>query len=734
MTRAEPRAPPDPSARRPRTRRALLWALLIAIAIAGAGGLGAARSYVEQSPDSCTASCHRTLPASHAGAAHARIACQTCHDVTFGEGLRLFADRVRGATHVAAHGRVRATGCAGCHNASDVRWLKIAATSGHRAHADRPKVDCLSCHRGGGPAAADVCVGCHADARLHQSKDLPAARGPECLSCHNFRAEPAAGRPWLTVGACERCHSAAAHRPGGPADVVPAAVIRSQDLHGGVDCKLCHDPHRRFSGVAAEPPCASCHDIEIGIENHKLPKEHHECTSCHKMHAPLSDADKRCKQCHEQAREREGKPRSTALQHDACSSCHQPHSWVAAINGCVQCHARQAALVFGKSPAQHQRCINCHDVHGPPPTGAVCGTCHKDNAAKMRAAPVRHQECTSCHNPHAPLPELPQACIGCHADEVRELVSVGPAGHARAGCTGCHTLHGDPKANVTACARCHADKMALVRTAGPAPHRDCLSCHQPHRFSLRATALPCVRCHQQIANHAEIHTGRCTTCHSPHGPPAVTRARCLGCHRQIHLAPINQQHSKCDSCHVPHERKEAALERCRECHADKARIADLWPVNSAHRQACNSCHQQHDVQQKKACGECHAEEAQMVQGNPKHQCKGCHAPHQVPPATLVGWYGRCANCHESEAAESKQHTACNNCHKPHGFMPPKCVTCHAANIRKGLHTVQAHSQCGKCHETHSASLPGRAQCLACHKDKQNHQPGPAPCQSCHLFK
>lgn len=732
MSRTEHGAPHEP-ARRPWTR-AWLWVLAVAVIVAGVLGLGAARTYVEHSRGACTGSCHRSLPASHTDAAHRRLECQACHSVTFGRGFRLLAERVRGAPHVAAHGRVSATRCTGCHNAGDARWPKIAATSGHREHAARAKVDCLSCHRSGGAARVRACLGCHADARLHDQKQWPAARGPQCLSCHNFRAEPAAGRPWLTVDACERCHSQAAHRPGAPADVVPAAVIRSQDLHGGVDCKLCHDPHRRFAGGAAEPPCSSCHDIEIGTENHKLPKEHHQCTSCHKMHAPLSDANERCKQCHQQARASQGRVRSTALEHDACASCHQPHSWVAAINGCVQCHARQAALVFSKSPVQHQRCIKCHDVHGPPPTGAVCGTCHKSNAAKMRAAPARHQQCTSCHNPHAPLPELPGACIGCHADPVRQLVSVGPPAHARAGCAGCHTLHGNPKASARVCARCHQDKVALVRSAGPAPHRNCLSCHQPHRFSVQAKALPCVKCHQQIATHAEIHRGRCTNCHSPHGSPTVPRARCLGCHQQIHLAPLNPQHSNCDSCHVPHARKEAALERCRQCHADKARIAALWPAHSAHHQACNNCHQPHNVRSIKACGACHLEQQNMLGTNTPHRCQGCHAPHEAPPAKLSGWWDRCAKCHASEARESKQHTACSSCHKPHAFKPPRCTSCHSNIASKGAHAFKAHSDCKRCHQTHSASLPTRVQCLGCHKDKQNHHPGVGPCQSCHPFK
>ncbi len=720
-------------------RRASLWLVLglAALVVAAlAGSIGAGR-YMTRSASACTGSCHTAAPKAHVQSpGHKGVACQRCHSVASGTALRLFTDRVFGVKRVVAHGAVVAASCSSCHNELDARWGKISETSGHRTHASATKVDCLSCHRGSahaGRVTAKVCLDCHHDAHLHAKKDLDEHAEPQCLSCHNFASE-SHGKPWLTVDACARCHSAEAQAHKGSPGVVPATVIRPQDLHGGVDCKLCHQPHHAFDKGATEPPCTQCHDIKIGTRNRELPKEHHECQSCHKVHAPLKRADDQCKNCHEQARLREGQVRSTALQHDECASCHQPHSWIPDKNGCVKCHNKEATLVFTKSPVQHQKCVNCHDIHGPPPVGTICGKCHKDNAAKMRAGPARHQICTSCHNPHAPRPQPPAACISCHAAEVREVVTIGPAGHARANCTGCHTIHGNPRVNTTVCAKCHKDKSTLVAKAGPVPHRSCLSCHKQHRFSVRGTTLPCVKCHQDIATKAEIHTGRCTKCHDQHGPPDIPRDRCLGCHKQIHLANINAKHNVCSSCHIPHKKKEYALQRCRQCHADKAQVANLWPANSAHHQACNNCHNQHNVREKKPCGSCHAKEQSMVKVNPRHQCTGCHAPHQAPPSARSGWWDRCVNCHKSEATESKQHTACNNCHKPHYFQPPKCQTCHSANIKKGLHTIKAHAQCNKCHETHKASLPTRKNCLSCHKDRVDHQPNAQRCQACHLFK
>ncbi len=734
MSETSSAPPPEPAGRRP--PRWLVVALPLVVLVLAAAIAGA-RRYATHDSGACTGSCHAAQPKAHvASAGHKGVRCQACHSVSGGEGLRLLMARMTGSRSVRAHGQVKASSCTSCHNDIDARWPKIAETEGHRLHEGVAKVDCLSCHESSshaGRVQAQVCIGCHKASHLHAKKDFNEAARPQCLSCHNFSSS-SGGKPWLTIDRCDSCHSEAAKSHKGNADIVPASVIRPQDLHGGVDCKLCHQPHHDYGNGAKEPPCQQCHNIKIGTEDVQLPKEHHECQSCHKVHAPLKRADQQCKRCHEQARLREGGKRSTALEHDECASCHQPHTWVPDKNGCVKCHNKQATLVFTRSPVQHRKCVNCHDVHGPPPVGTICGKCHTANARKMQAGPARHQICTSCHNPHDPLPKAPQACITCHANEVRQVVAMGPPQHASGSCPSCHTIHGNPKITIQACGKCHQDKLALVAKAGPKPHQNCLSCHKQHVFSVRGTRLPCLNCHQKIVKTAEIHTGKCTKCHDHHGEPDVPQARCLGCHKQIHLAPVNPTHEKCNSCHKPHKKKEAALDQCRHCHADKANVANLWPAQSAHHNACNNCHNQHDVRQKKPCGTCHAKEAQMVKVNPKHQCTGCHAPHQAPPSTLAGWYGRCESCHKSEATESKQHTACNNCHKPHGFMPPKCVTCHAPNIRKGLHTVKAHSDCSKCHETHKASLPTRENCLACHKDKVNHQVGAQRCQACHLFK
>jgi Cytochrome c3 len=720
------------------TKRTAIWVVSAVLGVALVAGVLKERAYVQHSRAFCTSSCHAPKTDAHlAAAGHEGIECQACHSISASRGFGLALSKLVGSRGNANHGAVSAASCASCHNARDPDWKGVADTSGHQQHQGVDKLDCLSCHRAtshGKKTATEPCLGCHADVRLHDKAHFDEGAKPDCLSCHNFSL-PKSGQAPLTTQACARCHSVAAKSAPKGEGVVPASVIGADVLHGGVDCKLCHDPHAEKKGPARTPPCKECHHIQIGTGNKKLPDEHFECTSCHEQHKPLKRANSKCAGCHEQARARATGPSSTALRHDECASCHLPHAWVPEPNGCVTCHSKQAKLVFGKSPVQHRRCVNCHEVHGPPPSGAVCGSCHKENAQRMRAAPAKHQNCPSCHNPHAPKVQVPTACAACHRTQLAQVVTQGPAAHARESCPGCHVVHGNPRVDTKTCAICHKDKGALVKKARPEEHHRCESCHRQHKFKVDPASPPCLRCHQPLIQNASIHRGNCMKCHTPHGSPAVAQDKCQKCHEKIQLKPPPgvAAHGRCNSCHKPHKAAATARDQCKGCHQDKGKIAALWPAGSAHREACNRCHNQHAVLSIKNCGECHQKEQTSASGGP-HQCKFCHSPHQAPASTTKGWWGRCVKCHEKEVTASKAHNKCENCHKPHRFTPPKCKTCHAGPASKGAHQVKQHGECTKCHDAHGATIPGRAQCLACHKDRVDHQPQAQRCQACHLFK
>lgn len=139
------------------------------------------------------------------------------------------------------------------------------------------------------------------------------------------------------------------------------------------------------------------------------------------------------------------------------------------------------------------------------------------------------------------------ACAGCHAPELRKLVS---ATHMNIGCESCHgslaehVAEGDKaeastvkviKPTEEACQRCHT--AAVGRPAGfkditPSAHytADCLACHDPHTgISQRPP----------VVMHPLDDLPPCVTCHGPDGFKA----------RNQRHPEANQNDEACLECH-----------------------------------------------------------------------------------------------------------------------------------------------------------------------------------------
>lgn len=735
---------------------ALGFALTLTVAVLAATHRARTRS------ESCT-SCHTTARHSEswrASGGHESFGCQSCHETTSRSALRLVLAAASGTTPE-RHADVDAKSCTNCHDGKSERSRLVADTSGHREHANLDEVTCLSCHGDGTHGATRAsarCIDCHDDDRLHHG----VAESESCTTCHNFSLDDQRER--LTATECSRCHAdrkklAASSGNGGPA---AGMLVTGEMLHGGVDCKLCHQPHRAMPKergptipasvtqrsdangtpdhdvVAGGRVCRQCHQIQVGGRGKPVPEGHTNCVKCHAPHAPIEQFVVACKECHEEARPKEQGPLSTALHHESCASCHVPHTWQAARSGCVQCHDEKAAILLASSPAEHQQCQSCHEPHSPLPKGDACVSCHKTKSGHLALAPGKHKNCASCHDPHR-AKQLPRAaCAGCHTGQNKQLVASNLMGHTKAGCSGCHQPHNSPAPKPTLCASCHQQKGTLVAKAEPDKHRDCASCHQPHRFQVTNPSAPCSKCHQSISKAPGPHDGACNKCHAEHGSPRVAQSACNQCHSEIHLKPPpgSAQHATCSSCHEPHKSAAVAVSQCSSCHQDKSRVAAAWPPKSAHAGVCNQCHQPHAVRDVKSCASCHSKQATSAKGG-KHRCQQCHSPHQPPPGAGSAWWQRCATCHSSVTKQANAgvvHANCSNCHKPHRFTPPNCSSCHKNETSKAGHTVKGHQKCGDCHSTHQATLPERAQCLRCHNDMAQHQAGAGRCQACHPFK
>ncbi len=743
----------------------LLAALVALVAVALGAGAVAVDQRAKRSRTFCT-SCH-TDSAPH-GRAHAQASCQSCHATTFAGRIALsFAGFTHGRPG-GHHAPATSGTCASCHQGET--GGAFATTPGHQRHArTSPPTDCVRCHGAsmhGRGSPSDTCMTCHASARL-VSEPRDAA---SCVRCHEFSANPSS--------------FAATARTGVRGD---APRVDGSRIHGGVDCRQCHNPHRAANDPNAAPAalCTQCHRGDIAAQVRSGPAGHQTCLGCHAVHADRAHGTPQCDRCHVAPSPRPvgaaagrsntpgfsttalrtwvthpgarppsvpgadwqdaaDNPANATLTHRArCASCHRPHTWVAQPTDCRGCHTAQATSLGFETPHGRNGCLGCHNPHGPHPDATACAQCHANETHLARnAPPLPHRNCLSCHQPHAPVRPTATTCAQCHQPMVDRMAH-GPAPHQN--CLSCHTPHGPPRPQTPqACATCHATVTNWFATQPhPAGHR-CVGCHANHDFSRPSARASCQRCHQDLASHRGSHLGECVTCHAPHAPfPQRPITECRTCHTTQHLAgPPQMQagHQRCNGCHRPHQTQLQAVNQCGNCHRQEVATAPSWPAGSPHAGQCAQCHDPHrDDHAFPVCANCH-----QAQNTPNHfgrhpRCVMCHVPHREhPEGGRAGWWTRCAECHRDEgagarAATSPTHRTCSNCHQRPGLVPPTCVTCHATIPSQLLHAVPHHNTCLQCHDRHGNAPPTRARCQACHTDRANHFPDANTCQTCHPF-
>jgi nitrate/TMAO reductase-like tetraheme cytochrome c subunit len=647
-------------ARRPKVRRFLLFAGVASVII-GAPIAYKAHDYIQNDPSFCT-SCHIMDDAfdrwSHSG--HKDVNCHTCHPGDIASNLhQVWVTFTTDQKTVKKHAEVSPEICGQCHLSNDPKWKQIAETAGHKLHYGQLGVQCVTCH------AAEIhqfrptdemCKGCH----YTQTVGLTAMQRNHCTSCHNFLAPASEGlRP--SNEKCGECH----------AQGLDGAPALATGWHEGVTCGDCHPVHDpRFAANEDAPtrdgaarPCVECHD--------DVPDPTF----------VFGGADLK------------GRPRATTglpgVGHDRCDSCHVPHSAVAPVERCRDCHADAAARLPVDGP---HVCTDCHVAHEPDvdPRGR-CDDCHRDTETLARETPVAaHRDCTSCHEAHAPSAPRAPACATCHVDEARLARAGGPAAHQE--CAGCHKVHAPESPR--RCANCHGEPTAAD---APPAHRDCDNCHKPHGSPLAGEAK-CAECHAKPAQQAALgppEHARCRDCHTAHDPRPVPKDTCGACHTVTADAP----HADCTSCHPRHDRRPPAA-ICASCHEDKVHRG----VPAGHA-----------------------------------DCTGCHAPHRVSPD------GACANCHAAPVAGVRsaavaEHRECASCHgDAHGRAKPSCADCHAAEVGGGLHAVEAHRDCAGCHGDHPPRPAPARVCLDCHDMDRiaRHPPearGVTTCSGCHNFR
>lgn len=445
--------------------------------------------------------------------------------------------------------------CKRCHEPHGVAGAAFAKPS---AHADAP---CQACHTPHGEtiARAAECRSCHTTLRSNHGRDeqvlaagaalaAPGAGAPEqpCQACHR---EPHAPRA-QALEECATCH----------AQQQPTVGAHALFSPGHERCTSCHQPHDFQRAAVAD--CRSCHQQERALAAERVPA-HAECTSCHRPHDVRNDPAAACADCHRAlANDHPATP-----GHSSCTTCHAPHparapgAVTASVSQCSSCHHR--APNDHAFHAEELACSACHVPHGfklAAQGTRLCARCHAPEASGVAALGAGHASCSGCHRglPHDTGPD-PVACATCHAAES----AAAHTGHAR--CQGCHDPHSG--AQERSCASCHREESA----SAPRGHAECRACHEPHGGRLQVTG--CTTCHAQQASapHHDLERG-CQTCHSAHGPSAISPPACTSCHEPargpgLHSVP---QHASCRDCHSAHVKQaRPEVEACRSCHRER---------------------------------------------------------------------------------------------------------------------------------------------------------------------
>ncbi len=719
-------SPADTTQRRRRVIAVLVAALLAGIVATVAAGV--VTDHQARTSRSFCVNCHATVR-TH-GTGHRDAPCQSCHQSGLAARLALGVARFTGARPAAGHAVPRSSTCATCHRDHTPNGA-FATTSGHNAHArGAHPVDCIRCHGGSlheRPSRTETCMSCHASVpMLAEPRDERS-----CVRCHDFTTDPTTAVAALRTGVTGT----------GP-------QIDASRIHGGVDCRLCHNPHRPTNDPAAPlgTRCTQCHRGNIQAQVEAGPAGHRTCLGCHAVHADRRNGAPQCDRCHTAPQRTlipgapvPGAPATLARAARGRRGAPVPPPVAPGASG-----APPAAGTGGVTTAL-RTWVTLPNVRPP----AIPDADWLAANARPRNPTFTHGgRCASCHRPHTWRAQATD-CRNCHNAMATSLGLETP--HGRNGCLGCHDPHG-PRPNASACAACHATQARSARSAPPAPHRLCTSCHQPHD-PVRPTAATCSHCHQamrdRMAGGPPQHQN-CISCHTPHGPPRPqTPGVCSNCHSTVTNWFATNAHPpqhRCEGCHANHDfSRPAARTACMRCHQD------LASHRGSHMSDCVSCHTPHapvPARDVHNCISCHT--TQVLSGPPRMQagharCQGCHQPHR-PRATAAT---QCGNCHAAQRATASSWPAgsphagnCVQCHQPHrpdGAFPV-CGSCHAPQAN--TNHFGRHAACIMCHAPHRERPAGGrvgwwTRCAECHRTEAAGASAPTTsathrlCANCH---
>lgn len=163
------------------------------------------------------------------------MSCNLCHNtpnISTSQDILRAHDRLHGTTLV----NETPVLCAKCHSDNALGLPGQAGVSSlssamHTAHA--PRMGAIS--------IPNSCYACHPGVRTQCQRDVHAANGTTCTSCHGDMTAVGnpARNPWVDLPRCDSCHSRAGFQ-----FEQPGKLFQNSVGHGGVLCAACHSsPH-----------------------------------------------------------------------------------------------------------------------------------------------------------------------------------------------------------------------------------------------------------------------------------------------------------------------------------------------------------------------------------------------------------------------------------------------------------------------------------------------------------
>jgi hypothetical protein len=398
---------------------------------------------------------------------------------------------------------------------------------------------------------------------------------------------------------------------------------------------------------------------------------------------------------------------------EECRKCHVPFNKSAQDRLCGDCHKEVAADVRARSgyhgrQKEERECRACHTDHKGRDARIVLLDEQRFDHAKtdfgLRAAHVK-VKCSACHLPRVQYRKAPLTCNECHRKDDKHKGGLGPL------CADCHSEANWKEAKFDHNKTRYPLRAKHVQVA-------CKDCHPAERY--KGVPLDCMGCHKKDDTHKGLYGPKCESCHGERDWKTWTydhereaqfalrdkhrSAKCASCHK----APVTRGKlpTTCNGCHRPEDVHKGRLgPKCESCHGERTwktssfkHETSRFPLRGKHAPAkCDACHKDNNTFKDKlpeTCVGCHKKDDERAKHNGRYgvKCEACHDENVWKPSTFD-------HRRDTKYPLRPKHdkVKCDDCHRGDLYrdkLQSACIACHEKDDK---HKAQLGRKCESCH-------------------------------------